>query len=74
MKKGETETERTQDDLTNLESTKLGKKHVIVPSALTSEELTLEIIAIVIVHDFFYLLGRGVQGRSVDFIKIGKNG
>lgn len=55
MRKRETETERIQGDLTNLESTTLGKKHVIVPSVPTSEELTLETVAIMTVHDSFFI-------------------
>lgn len=57
MKKRETETERTQGDLTYLESTKLGNKHVIVPSTPASEELVLQIISIVAVYDSFFISG-----------------
>lgn len=55
MRKRETETERTQGDLTNLKSTKLGNKHVIAPSMPASEELVLEIIAIVTVSNSFFI-------------------
>lgn len=46
-------TERTQGDLTDLESAKLGNKLVMIPSRSTAEELILKIIAIVTVHDSF---------------------
>lgn len=39
--------------MTNLESTKLGNKHVVAPSMPASEELVLEIFAIVSVYDSF---------------------
>lgn len=53
MRKRDTKTGRTYGDLTNLESTKLGNKHVIVPSMPASEEFVLENFAIVSVYDSF---------------------